>query len=331
MRTILLAGGPADREPGFPLGLPRPLWPMVMRPIVLELIERLVQGGTRALSVCANGRTALYAARLSREPLGLGELCFVQDPLPRGPAGCIKDSEAFVQGETFAVINAACLFDEPVASLADRHRRQGNHLTVFCVPHSSAPCGVYVCEPEILDHIPAVGYCDIKEQLIPRLIDRGLRVGVLALHGRGGEVINVKTYLNLCRQLLSSDLAGRVRSCPGEYHQLAPDVWVSSDAGIGKSTRLFGPLIVGPGTKIMDGAVVIGPATVGPQARIGEDAVVTECAVWANAVVPRGQCIDRRLVVPDERQVVNVRPRRAARVHHPVPPLLGSSDYVRNQ
>jgi NDP-sugar pyrophosphorylase family protein len=292
-----------------------------MRPIVLQLIDRLVRGGTRALSVCANGRTGLYAARLNRESLGLGELCFVQDPLPRGPAGCLKDNQAFVCGETFLVANAACLFDEPVASLVERHAHQRNHLTVFCLPHSGAPGGIYVCEPAILDHIPAVGYCDIKEQLIPRLIDRGLQVGALPLRGPGVEVLNVKTYLHLHHHVLATNLEGQVRSCPGEYHRWAPDVWVSSDARIGKRTRLFGPLIVGPGATIRDGAVVIGPGSVGPQAHIAEDAVATECAVWANAVVPPGQCIDRQLVIPEDRRPVDLRSRRAARDYVPALPL----------
>ena len=327
--TVLLAGGPADREPGFPLGLPRPLWPMVMRPLVLELIDRLVRGGAQAMSVCANGRTALYAARLSREPLGLGELCFVQDPLPRGPAGCLKDSEEFVGNQTFVAVNAACLFDDSLDSLVDRHSRQANHLTVFCDPYSSAPCGVYVCEPEILDHIPAVGYCDIKEQLIPRLIDRGLRVGALALHGAGGEVVDLKTYLAVYRHVLNSDLQEQVRSCPGCYEQIAPDVWVSSDALIGRRTRLFGPLIVGPGAKISDGAVVIGPSAVGPEAHIAEDAVVTECA-WAKQS-SRGVSASIGDSSFRTTAVSQPSPRRVARVHHPAPPLLGSGDYVRKQ
>ena len=58
--------------------------------------------------MCANGRTALYADRLAQEPLSLAELRFSQDPLPRGPAGCVKDNEQFLADEPFIIANAAC-------------------------------------------------------------------------------------------------------------------------------------------------------------------------------------------------------------------------------
>lgn len=299
MRTILLAGGPVDREPGFPTALPRPFWPMIMRPLVLQLIDRLVAGGTRALSVCANGRTAFYSARLNTEALKLAEIRFVQDVLPRGPAGCLKDNEHFVQVQTFAVVHAACWLEDSMVDLVARHRQQHNQLTVFCAPGTRTPRGVYVCEPEILRHIPPVGYCDIKEQLIPRLIECGLRVGALPLRGRTAEVVNTRSYLDLHRDLLSENLELQVRNCPGVYHRHAPDVWVSSSAQIGRHVRLFGPLIVGPGVKMRNGAVIIGPGSVGPGAEIGQDAVVTECAVWANACISRGRCVDRMLVIPE--------------------------------
>jgi mannose-1-phosphate guanylyltransferase len=330
MRTILLAGCPVHHEPGCSPALPRPLWPMVMSPLVSRLIERLVDGGTRALSVCANGRTGLYSARLSRDALKLEQLCFVQDPLPRGPAGCIKDNEAFIADETFVVANAACWIDEPVASLVARHKQQRNKLTVFCAANSRAPSGIYVCEPEVLKHIPAVGYCDIKEQLIPRLLDRGLRVGALPLHGWAAEVVNTSTYLALHRELLRSSLSAEVGYCPGEYRPYAPDVWVSASAQIGRNVRLFGPLIVGPRTKMKDGAVVIGPGSVGPGAVIAGDAIVTECAVWANACVSRGRCIDRQLVIPE----LGKSPREASGFMSRVRQRVlshWSSSYVGNQ
>lgn len=326
MRTILLAGGPADREPGCPLGLPRPLWPMTMRPLVLRLIERLVRGGATALSVCANGQTGLYAARLTREPLGLDELCFVQDPLPRGPAGCVKDNEAFVQADTFVVIDAACWMDEDVASLVRRHRQQHNKLTVFCVPQTNAPSGVYVFEPEVLEHIPALGYCDIKEQLIPRLIDEGLRVGALPLHGHTGEVLNVETYLTLHRQLLLHDLQSEIQSCPGQYCQLSPDVWVAADAEIGRNVRIFGPAIVGPRTNIRDGAVIIGPSSLGAGVVVGDDAIITECAIWDDANVPRGVCLDRTVVVPNDGLIAGHRKNTGSRRQNPA--RLEISTYV---
>jgi len=329
MRAILLAGGPVHHRPGGALGLPRPLWPLAMRPLMLRLVHRLVEGGTQALSVCANGQISLYAGLLGCQHLGLDELCFVQDAMPRGPAGCLKDNETFVRGETFLAVNAACWLDDPVETLVERHHRQRNHLTVFCNARMRAPGGLYVVEPEVLDHIPAAGYCDIKEQLIPRLLDRGLRVGALSLHGATEEVIHVQSYLHVHAQWLNRRLPDELASCPGQYRSLGSDVWVSTDTSIGRNVRLFGPVIVGPRAKILDGAVVIGPACIGPETWIGENAIITEGVIWAKAYVPATACVNRALVVPADESAAGHRLAFASRFRRRVLSQLGSSSHVR--
>lgn len=325
MRTILLAGGPIDREPGSPSSLPRPLWPMIVRPLVLRCIDALVAGGATGLSVCAGGRTDLYADLLTRDALPFDELSFVRDTLPRGPAGCIKDHEAFVAGAAFAVVNAACWIEDRIDTLVQRHRRQCNRLTVFYTPGQRVPCGIYICEPDILEHIPSAGCFDIKAQLIPRLLERGLRVGALPMHGGTTEIINAQSYLELHHRVLRTRLPGELEACPGAYVQVAPEVWVASTARIGRRVRLFGPLVVGPRAKIMQGTVVIGPTSVGPDARVGEDAVITECAIWANACVPRGRCVDRRLIIPETELNASEPQRLVARVRQRVLMPFGSS------
>ena len=256
--------------------------------MVLRLIDQLTRTGVTAISICANGRTALYADRLSREPVQIDELHFSQDPLPRGPAGCLKDNEGFVGHDPFLIAHAACWLNDDAGSLVKRHLEQRNHLTVYCLPGTRTPGGVYVCDPCVLQHIPAVGYCDMKEQLIPRLLERGLRVGALPLARPAAEVLGLKSYLSLLVRVLHDQLEPELFRLPESYEQRAPGVWAATDATIGRDTRLFGPVVVGPHARVEEGAVLIGPAVIGAGAVIRRHAVLAECAVWPNAVVARG-------------------------------------------
>jgi NDP-sugar pyrophosphorylase family protein len=308
MRAILLAGGPADREAGCPQGCPRPFWPVLMRPLVLRLIDRLNRGGVSAFSVCANGRTSLYAERLAREPLAVEEIRFSQDPLPRGPAGCLKDNQDFVADETFIVAHAACWLSDDPDTLLKRHREQRNALTVFCLPGTRTPSGVYVCEPDVLDCIPSVGYCDVKEQLIPRLVARGLRVGALPLQGLSAEVLSIKSYLTLLYRVLLGEPRTELERLPDAYREVAPKVWAAPDAAISRHARVFGPVVVGPRARIQEGATVIGPAVIGQDASVGAGAIVSECAVWQSAVVPPGRVMCRSVCTANASEVAATAP-----------------------
>lgn len=301
MRAIVLAGGPADREPNCPQDLPRPFWPVLMRPLVSRVIDQMARTGVQAVSVCANGRTALYADRLAREPLDLDEIRFAQDPLPRGPAGCVKDNESFIADETFVVANAACWLSDGIDDLVRRHRRQDNRLTLFCLPGTRTPSGVYVGEPDILAHIPPRGYCDIKEQLIPRLIDRGLRVGLLELRGMAAEVLHVTSYLGLIHRVLGGNVEPELQRLDHRYRQAGPGVWIAENAGVSSQARLFGPVVVGPGASVADGAIIIGPAVLGADSAVETGAILAECVVWPGTCIRRGACVTRSILAEPEK------------------------------
>jgi len=286
MRAIILAGGPASQEPGLPRQVPRPLWPVLTRPIVQNLIDRLVCGGVTSVTLCANGRTEIFVNRLADQHQQLTELRFSEDPLPRGPAGCVKDNADFLDSSPFIIANAACWLSDDASWLIDQHCRHQNQLTVFCRPGTSVPSGIYVCNPSVLRHIPDVGYYDIKEQLIPQLVDSHCKVGALPLRGFTHEAINTQSYMAIHHYALMSlaeyDQAIKIQA----YQQRAPGVWIEPDSFIAKSARVFGPVMIGSSARIEDGAVVIGPTTLGANAVVGRNSIVTECAVWDHASIP---------------------------------------------
>jgi NDP-sugar pyrophosphorylase family protein len=54
---------------------------------------------------------------------------------------------------------------------------------------------VFLCERSVLEHIPDVGYCDIKEGLIPQLVTAGKRIHALPLSADIGAFRSWREYL----------------------------------------------------------------------------------------------------------------------------------------
>ena len=156
------------------------------------------------------------------------------------------------------------------------------------------PAGLYVCESSVFPHIKPAGYQDMKEQLIPRLVESGLRVQALPLSGQVLSIRNEEAYINAMVQVLN-DPSGRrplVEHLGGEL----PGLWIDSSAYVHSQARVIGPAYIGPGARLHAEAVVIGPAVVGADCEIGADAVVHEAILWSGAKVGTGAMVEHSVV-----------------------------------
>ena len=316
MRAIILAGGPSGTGAGMQHALPRPFWPVLMRPVMIQSLQRMVEGGIRIVTVCANGRTGEYTDRLSREKLDLDALMFREDTLPRGPAGCVKDAADTLSDEPFLIADGACWFSDNIKTMFEHHRRLGNALTVFCRPGTSTPSGLYVCERFVVDIIPTVGYFDIKQQLIPRLLERGIKVGAVPLSNPSGEIINATTYLALHHHTLIEATKHGNDTWLNNFRKHSSRVYTANDAHIDTTARLYGPIVIGHGARIEKHAVIVGPTTVGQDAVVEHHAVVIECAVWAGAHIGASTMAEQSIIAPSTQNVQKQAPQTYRQVAH---------------
>jgi mannose-1-phosphate guanylyltransferase len=284
---------------------------MLGRSLLDRLIEHLALGGIAGICVCTSRPISLEHLLGPRSLPA--ELRVVQDALPRGPAGCLRDAQAFIGAGTFLVASAASHLSDDPRTLLQRHRRQGNLMTVFSLPGTDVPSGVYVCEPEILDAVPAAGFFDLKQQLIPRLLGQGCRIGVLPLQGTAGEVVDEPSYLALHRRLLCGGPPARWAYRGDDEREGRSRAGISTSARVAGSARLVGPVLVGPGAGVDHGARVVGPSSIGANASVEADAVVAECAVWAGERIPAGCRVAGVIVGRPGPRRPTPEPRRAVR------------------
>lgn len=295
---IVVLAGSVGLEDGWTNGLPRALLPLSNDTIIGDLIAKLRESLDGNCVVCVNGRADGYKESLSKSAAGSKEIHFVEDKLPRGTAGCIKASEAHLSGGDILVIGGSIWMEDDPKWMIEEHRRQGNALTIYCIPHqvmSSGgtdtrlrPAGIFCCAPEVLSYIQCQGYQDIKEQLVPALARDGLRVGAVSLKHQTHQVTDWATYLHAVTRSLSTD-----RFHAGGFDQLAPAVWRGEQVTIANDARIVGPVFLGNGCSVGSGAVVIGPAILGDHTQVGSSAWVVRC------VVPPGTSIGGQVTLSD--------------------------------
>jgi len=208
--AVILAGGKGTRLAPYTTVLPKPLMPIGDRAILDVVVRQLGSYGfTR--QVFAVG----YLAHLIKAVFGDGtghgvSISYHEEAEPLGTAGPLATIQG-IEG-TFLAMNGDVLTTLDYAELFDAHRRAGNALTVathrrtvrseYGVLHVNGTSGmqevtgyeekpvipytvsmgVYVVEPEALDHVPRGEHFDIPD-LVLALLDAGKPVGSYLFDG----------------------------------------------------------------------------------------------------------------------------------------------------
>lgn len=306
MKAVVLAGGQEFGQCPLSRQLPRALWPLVDRPIIEHVLASLRRAGIGQMAISANGRTHTIAAHLGFNPAPDITVHYSEDSMPRGAAGCIKDCQEWLGSERFVVVHgASLLLDLDFHHLIAEHHNSGATVTVAATSDAAAgtdldrlmqlkPAGIYICEPDVFPFIKTRGYQDMKEQLIPRLTEAGLKVQAIPITGRIVSVRNEERYLNAMVDLLNDPRYRKV--FVDHLPSKLPGLWIDPTAEVHPQARVIGPAYVGPGAKLAADAVVIGPAVIGPRCEISSEAVVHESILWSEARVGRGALVEQAVV-----------------------------------
>ena len=293
VKAVILAG---NRDFGrCPLGthLPAALWPVAGKPAIERLLISLADQGIRQATICSSG-DSLPAESI--QPDSRLRVNFLDEPLPVGTAGCIRDAAGDQTDALFLVLPAAIISPPKIDVLLEAHHNGKSDLTVMLNPPyvwrinpgqeneqlTGQASGIYVCNPAILQHIPKEGYFDIKEGLIPEMLRCGKSIHAAVLPHNVGNFRGWREYL--------CGISDYLENTPKLDMELKPStgpdqkkVWIAAGSKIDKDAQVYGPTVIMDGAIISNGAVIIGPTIIGNNVTIGENSVVVNSVVWDGA------------------------------------------------
>ena len=309
---IVLIGTHSWTNSAFDALTPRVLLPIAHRPLISYALSWLHEAGIRDAAVCGNRETSTLRHRLLRHVPSDMRVAYHEDPMPRGAAGCMRDAAFASDAETFVVADGTAIPDVDLRDLLATHRSSGAVVTVVVNgeprrhgnPGLEVPTGIYVFERRAMDLVPARGFCDLKEKLIPQLYRAGHHVVTYRTPSAIPRVLSAATYLAVNEWMVERLIADGEE--PDGY-TLSGMSLLHSTACIAGDAVLLGPVLVGPGVRIRTGAVVVGPTSIGRDATIERGVLVSRSAVWRRSLIGERAAVDRSIladgsvVAPSER------------------------------
>jgi mannose-1-phosphate guanylyltransferase/phosphomannomutase len=305
MRAVVMAGGEGARLRPMTANQPKPLLPVVNRPVMEHVLRLLKRHGLDETVV-----TVQFLASLVRTYFGDGEelgmhLSYATEEVPLGTAGSVKNAEDALRDDAFVVISGDALTDIDLSAVIRAHRAKGAMVTV-CLARRPDPLefgivitdeddrierflekptwgqvfsdtintGIYVMEPEVFRHVPAAQSVDWSADVFPALLAAGAPVFGYVADGYWEDVGTHDSY----RKAHADALHGRVQVDIDGF-EVAPGVWVGEGAEVDPDAKLVGPCYIGDYAKV-EATAVVGELTV-----LGSNVVVKGGAHLERAIV----------------------------------------------
>ncbi len=320
MKALFLVGGGGTRLRPLTSYLPKPMIPVMGRPLLERTFTKLKANGVTdiVLSACYQpdkiidhfGDGAAYGLNIE----------YVVEPHPLGTGGAIKNAEDKFSGP-FLVFNADILYDMSLMDLLKTHIEKNAAATIAATEvedpsaygvieysengrvtkftekppkgtetSNSINAGVYVLQPEVLDYIEKDQPVSVEREVFPALLEQGEAVAIYRDNGYWLDIGTPLKYLQAHRDIFSGE-------CGIARGDLAGGgVYISPLAEIDTSCNIQGPVFIGSRAKIGKRCFLGGDVTVGDGAAVGGGSLLRDVIIWPGTALPGGSRISHAVV-----------------------------------
>ena len=304
--AIVLAGAHVWSEDDLGAIAPRLLLPVANTPLVEHVLAWLGRAAVRRVVFCHNDVAGDLWDRLGTGAESGFEFYYCIDREPRGPAGCCHDASRMVPAARYVVVEGSILPRFELADVLAQHLNSRASATVVITQDTQGrppedqwtPVGVYIFEARALADVPATGFQDIKEMLLPRLHGHDERVLTYATDEACPRISGIETYFGVHAYMLATIDAGA--ALPPGYVRTS-GIYRHSTAVVGSDVDVVGPVMIGPGSRIERGAALIGPTTIGRDCLIEPGCVVQRSILWDECGLGTRARVNRCLLVSGAR------------------------------
>ncbi|MET0421697.1 MAG: sugar phosphate nucleotidyltransferase [Acidimicrobiia bacterium] len=312
MKAVILAGGEGTRLRPLTSNQPKPMMPLVNKPMMEHIVNLLQLHGFDDIVV-----TVAFLANQIRDYFGDGSdfgvtMRYATEDSPLGTAGSVRNASSELD-DTFLVISGDVLTDIDLTAFVKAHR-DANATASIALKHVENPLefgivitqpdgtierflekptwgqvfsdtintGIYVLEPQVFDFIPDGEVVDFSGDVFPALLENGHTLHGHVSEGYWEDVGELGAYIRAHKDVLD----GKVKVDIDGF-ELGKGRWLGNDVEISPDARIDGPVVIGDACRVEAGAHIQGYTVLG-----------TDVIVKADAVLERAVCHDHVYVGP---------------------------------
>jgi len=325
MKAVIMAGGFGTRIQPLTINMPKPMIPLVNRPIMLHTVELLKKHGIDELVMLLHhqpdniknffGDGSEFGVRIT----------YVTPLEDLGTAGAVKAAAKYLR-EPFLIISGDLLTDFNLTEVLQFHAQNKAKATITLtsvkdplqfgvvitdkegritkflekpgwseVFSDTINTGIYVINPDVLDLIPEDTNRDWSHDVFPKMLEQDDALYGCKLTGYWADVGNTDSYIDTSSDILQHKVA--VNLCEKRVAGVTADLCLGVDAGMVKADEVEteGMVILGENSQVR-GKARLKNCVVGRNCVIEEGVVLDGAILWDNVYVNRDTVIKKATV-----------------------------------
>ncbi|MCD4689157.1 MAG: mannose-1-phosphate guanyltransferase [Desulfuromonadaceae bacterium] len=315
MKAVIMAGGFGTRIQPLTINMPKPMIPLVNRPIMLHIVELLKKHGISELIMLL-----YHQPEVIKHYFGDGSeygvrITYVTPLEDLGTAGAVKAAARYLD-ERFMLISGDLLTDFDLSAIVRFHEQQQAQATITLTPvtdplqfgvvitdkqgritqflekpgwgevfSDTINTGIYVLEPEVLELIPEGQNRDWSKDIFPQMLaDKAPLFGCNQV-GYWADIGNTDAYLEASQDILRGKVEVHLDESPApglERIYLGEETQLNAE----EPALLEGMVVIGSNTQIK-GRARLKNCVIGRNCVIEEGVELEDTVVWDNVYLKR--------------------------------------------
>jgi mannose-1-phosphate guanylyltransferase/phosphomannomutase len=335
---MILAAGLGSRLRPLTTHLPKPLVPILNRPLLWHLIRRVRQAGIHEIAINLH-----YCGEQIRAWLGRGEhlgvrVTYSEEAELLGSAGGVRRMRHFFGNEPVLLLHGDILFDVDLSEVIQYHLSRAAQATLVLHPahrrysygkirlnaqgqiaqfvDQQAPwvfgplietvfTGVQILDPAVLDAIPAACVAALTTDVYPGLLTSASRFYGYLMHGYWSDIGTPRRYWETNMDVIGGRVGAGVNLPQDEDDLKMPPQSNGTTAGV-----IRPPVAFQSGTELQAGSCVGPEVILGEGCELAHDVRLVQSVLWPRVRVGRGVTIEGSIImndvtIPDGSHLVN--------------------------
>ena len=314
MKAVIMAGGFGTRIHPLTISMPKPMIPLVNRPIMEHIVNLLKRHGITDLVLLL-----FHQPEEIKKYFGDGSefgvnIIYVTPLEDFGTAGAVKAAARHLD-ERFMIISGDLLTDFDLSKIISFHEEMHAKATITLtsvtdplqfgvvitdkrfritkflekpgwgeVFSDTINTGIYILEPEVLELIPDGENRDWSKDVFPKMLENEEALYGCNMQGYWADIGNPEAYLEACHDICKGKVAVQIAEPP---HPAGSTIFISPDAQVSEQATLSGMVVLGDNTQVKGNAQLIN-CVVGRNCLVEEDAVLEDSVLWDNVYIKTG-------------------------------------------
>lgn len=321
MKAVIMAGGFGTRLRPLTCNIPKPMVPMVNRPMMLHIVDLLKKHGFRDVI-----SLLFYHPQAIREFFGEGKdfgisMQYMHAEADFGTAGSVRNAYEKIGGDRVLIISGDVLTDFDLGEAIRFHEEKGADATIVLtrVPNplqfgvvivdengnitrflekpswgevfsDTINTGIYIIENHVLDMIPYKEDYDFSKNLFPLMMQEGKKLCGYIAEGYWRDVGNLGEYHEASLDCLSGSVAVNF---DGEQRGI---LHVGEGSIVPENTENWsGTVVIGRNARIADSARIIN-SVIGDGVTVHDGAMVLNSVIWNGGTIEENVQISNSVV-----------------------------------